>query len=100
MAKYTNKDPRRARVKSQQEQSNRDRKIYIITSKNSMVLSSKPSFFLFNSMNVLKINYKKIYWFSGQEDAHFETIAGSIFILFNLWFQTMRSQNFHNFFFR
>ena len=56
-------------------------------------------FFFFNSMNALEINYKEIYRFSGQEDAHFETIAGSIFILFNFWFQTMRSQNFRNFFF-
>ena len=33
MAEYENKDTTRARVKSQQEQSNRDRKMYIITSK-------------------------------------------------------------------
>ena len=50
-------------------------------------------------MNALEINYKEIHTYSGQEDAHFETIASSIFILFNLWFQTMRSQNFRNFFF-
>ena len=49
-------------------------------------------------MNALERSCKKIYRFSSYEDAHFKTTAGSVFILFNLWFQTMHSQKFSQFF--
>ena len=69
------------------------------TNKSRQLGALRKFFFLLtNAVNLLERKSKKIYRCSSQPGAHFNTTAGSAFILFDLWFQTVNPKKFLQFF--